>query len=123
MQAAPGTWRKWDGQDFTGEGIDGPSTVIPGLNGTWGSNPTVHWNTLLQRWVLIYASWPAKLYISTSRSGAPAVALCWTVIGKQSAFAQLKALKQCNNSLSRVQLLGHETASRKAYMQIQAQAL
>ena len=34
----------------------------------------MHWNTLLQRWVMVYASWPAAIYITTSED-----ALHWEV--------------------------------------------
>ncbi|KAK9799416.1 hypothetical protein WJX73_005559 [Symbiochloris irregularis] len=65
-RASIGTWKKWNGDDFSGEGLDGPSTVIEGLNSEWGSNPSIHFNTLLQRWVMLYANWPGKLFVSTS---------------------------------------------------------
>ncbi|MCH5686155.1 hypothetical protein LWM68_18980 [Niabella sp. W65] len=34
-----------------------------------GSNPSVHWNTYLNRFVMIWHGWDGKLYISASADG------------------------------------------------------
>jgi len=52
---APGTWKKWDGNDFTLEGcnqetqIGGRPILIEGLKSVCGSNPSVMWNDYLQK--------------------------------------------------------------------------
>ncbi|KAK9799398.1 hypothetical protein WJX73_002088 [Symbiochloris irregularis] len=71
-EGAPGTWFKWNGTEFTAPGI-APSNAsdypLTSIDDVLGSNPSVHWNTLLQRWVMVYASWPADLFITTSTDG------------------------------------------------------
>jgi hypothetical protein len=73
---ASGTWKKWDGMDFTVEGynnttgIGGISTAIKGLQHNYGANPSVMWNSFLQKWVMVYHGWdPKVIYMSSSNNG------------------------------------------------------
>lgn len=72
---APGTWRKWDGKDFTITGNNpqtetgGTDHKIGGLSSRAGANPSVMWNTFLDRWVMVYAGWDEVIYMSSSKDG------------------------------------------------------
>lgn len=72
---APGTWQKWDGQDFTITGTNpktgtgGTDHKIVGLSSHAGANPSVMWNRFLERWVMVYAGWDEVLYMSASVDG------------------------------------------------------
>ncbi len=69
---APGTWKKWDGNDFTipahdeTTGLGGKNIPVDGLAAVPGANPSVMWNTFLDKWVMVYASWAKAIYMSTS---------------------------------------------------------
>jgi hypothetical protein len=55
-----GTWLKYhpEGNDlFTQPGLGGQDAPLPGLERFPGSNPSVHWNTYLQRWVIVWQTW------------------------------------------------------------------
>ena len=74
-----GSWYKWDGNDFTlpaydpATGCGGENVAIPQLSRVPGANPSVMWNTFLEKWVMVYASWTKHIYISISEDG-----LVWT---------------------------------------------
>lgn len=86
-EGASGTWKKWDGNDFTlyaydaQTGIGGENIAIKPLNMAAGANPSVMWNTYLEKWVMVYASWGHYVYVSYSDDG-----ITWSipkkVIGK-----------------------------------------
>lgn len=67
-----GTWKKWDGSDFTIEGCDpatglgGADIAIEGLSATAGCNPSVMWNSYLGKWVMAYATWAKRVVITYS---------------------------------------------------------
>lgn len=69
---AQGTWKKWDGTDFTipaydsTTGLGGENIPVSGLSGITGANPSVMWNTFLGQWVMVYASWAKLVYMSFS---------------------------------------------------------
>lgn len=71
----PGTWKKWDGKDFTLEGCDrstglgGKDVPVAGLSRIKGGNPSVSWNTYLGKWVMVYHSWSREVILSTSADG------------------------------------------------------
>lgn len=72
---ASGTWKKWDGENFTITGYDRTSGTggidhkIDGLSSIAGANPSVMWNKYLKRWVMVYASWGKGIYMSSSTDG------------------------------------------------------
>ncbi len=61
-----GTWKKWFEGQFSEPGLGGRATPIPNLDQAHGGNPSVHWNTFLQRWVIVYHTWPGSLVMSQS---------------------------------------------------------
>ena len=65
-EGRPGTWKKWFEGGFTEPGIGGRATPIPNLVDKEGGNPSVHWNTFLRRWVMVYHNWTGDLLISRS---------------------------------------------------------
>ena len=65
-QGKPGSWMKWDGQDFTAPGIGGKGKPLPAFWGREGGNPSVHWNTYLKSWIMVYGGWDGSLYIASS---------------------------------------------------------
>lgn len=74
-EGAAGTWKKWDGKDFTLEGcnqetqIGGRPVLIENLNSVCGSSPSVMWNDYLQKWVMVYTKWGGDIYMSLSTDG------------------------------------------------------
>lgn len=64
--ARPGSWLKWNGTDFSLPGINSTSAPIANLSLVQGSNPSIHFNTHLQRWIITYQSAEKDLYISSS---------------------------------------------------------
>lgn len=80
-----GSWKKWDGSDFTIEGCNGDMQVggenfkIANLDARAGGNPSVMWNSYLDKWVMVYHSWERRICLSMSSDG-----IVWdapTVIG------------------------------------------
>jgi len=67
-EGRPGSWRKWYKGGFTEPGLGGRATPIPALAGHSGVNPSVLWNTFLDRWVMVWHRWAGDLWISTSKS-------------------------------------------------------
>ena len=66
----PGTWKKYFNGEFTEDGLGGQQTPLPDFLSAPGGNPAVHWNTHLEKWVMIWHGWdPANIYISTSEDG------------------------------------------------------
>ena len=66
---APGTWKKYYQGDFTEDGLGGVQSPLPGLISVPGGNPSVHWNTNLSKWVMVYHGWDGNIYITTSEDG------------------------------------------------------
>lgn len=99
--AAPGSWFKHDEGDFSEAALGGNATPISGLKGVPGSNPSVHFNTYLGLWVMVYHGWsPPCIYIASSIDGyswsAPRQLVCgpqggkaWypTIIGESDVLA------------------------------------
>lgn len=70
-----GTWKKWDGFGFTAEGCNG-TTGLGGANYTIdelkkfpGGNPSVMYNTYLNKWIMVYHSWNRAIIYSESEDG------------------------------------------------------
>jgi hypothetical protein len=55
--AYPNTWNKWTGDGFHSPGLYGWYVASPGLDWVPGSNPSIHWNTYLERWVVVFNGW------------------------------------------------------------------
>jgi len=72
-EGRPGTWKKWFEGGFTEPGLGGRATPLPDLAKRRGGNPSVHWNTFLHRWVIVWHRWAGDLWIATS-----ADLLAWT---------------------------------------------
>lgn len=74
-QGAAHTWQKWDGKEFTVEGcnadtqLGGKDVSIEALSKVAGANPSVLWNSYLERWVMVYSSWSGSIYMSSSKDG------------------------------------------------------
>ncbi len=67
---APGTWQKYYKGEFSQDGLGGMQSVLPGLEQFAGGNPSVHWNTYLSKWVMVWHRWaPAVIYIAVSDDG------------------------------------------------------
>ena len=74
-----GTWKKWDGTNFSISACNtetmtgGTECAIKNLSKVPGANPSVSWNEYLQSYVMVYASWSHEVYISFSND-----AINWT---------------------------------------------
>lgn len=75
IEGKPGTWKKWNGTEFTVEGcnpnteLGGEDTSIEALSNITGANPSVLWNSFLKKWIMVYASWSGSIYMSASDDG------------------------------------------------------
>jgi len=64
-KGVPGSWKKYYNGAFEEPGLGGQQTKVPGL--IPGANPSVHWNTYLEKWVMVWHGWsPAQIYLSVS---------------------------------------------------------
>lgn len=74
-KGASGTWKKWDGSDFSinaydkNTGCGGKNVPIKNLSDKPGANPSVMWNTYLNKWVMVYATWTHRICICQSSDG------------------------------------------------------
>lgn len=71
-----GTWKKWNGHDFSAEAYNpetkkgGENTALNNLNAHPGANPSVMWNHYLNKWIMVYHGWdPKMVYIAFSKDG------------------------------------------------------
>jgi hypothetical protein len=67
----PGTWRKYHNGSYSQPGLGGLQTRVPGLTGHAGANPSVHFNTHLKKWVMVWHTWNSlpntpTVWLSTS---------------------------------------------------------
>lgn len=71
-KGASGTWKKWDGNDFTinaydaSTGLGGKNVAIEKLTSATGANPSVMHNTFLGKWVMVYGTWGKRVVITYS---------------------------------------------------------
>lgn len=85
-----GTWKKWDGEDFTVEGynaethLGGPDVGISKLGSYPGANPSIIWSRYLKKWVMAYHSWSKYIYISFSED-----CVTWTLPKKIAGTPEL----------------------------------
>ena len=86
-----GTWFKYHEGAFGEPGIGGRSTPLAGLPG--GANPSVHWNTHLQKWVMVYAGWnPSDVLITASEdliNWEPARTVASSAVGGNAWYATI----------------------------------
>lgn len=74
-EARPGTWKKWDGSAFTGVGCDSETGLgsenvsIDNLVHRRGANPSVMYNTHINKWIIVYHCWESYIVMSTSDDG------------------------------------------------------
>jgi hypothetical protein len=70
--AAPGSWKKYFDRALSEPGLGGRQTPIEGLAGHAGGNPSVHFNSFLGKWVMVWETWdqgspsPDSIWLSTS---------------------------------------------------------
>ncbi len=70
VEGKPGTWYKYYYGAFNQPGLGGENSPIPGLKSIPGGNPSVHYNSYLDRFVMVWHSWGSlSIYISTSTDG------------------------------------------------------
>lgn len=65
----PGTWHKYYEGSFSEPGLGGQNTFLPGLDTHPGTSPSVHYNTYLEKWVIVWGGWawvPFDIFISAS---------------------------------------------------------
>ena len=65
-EGAPGTWKKWDGTDFTLPSLGGIDHAIDAFLPHEGHSPSITWNGYLNRWLMAYAGWDGRTYLSSS---------------------------------------------------------
>src|SRR4051794_33818465 len=58
-----------DGDGFNSPGLGGSFVPAPGLDWVPGSNPSMHWNTYLEKWVIVFNGWDNCLHVSASADG------------------------------------------------------
>lgn len=66
---APGTWKKYYNGEFDEDGLGGMSSPLSNLSDVGGANPSVHWNTLYNKWVMTYHGWDGSIYATLSSDG------------------------------------------------------
>jgi hypothetical protein len=66
-EGKPGTWFKYYNGAFTEPGLGGKDSPLAGLDAVHGGNPSVHFNSYLGKWVMVYHGWdPQVSYITSS---------------------------------------------------------
>lgn len=107
----PGTWKKYHDREFVEPGLDGRSTPIQGLERHAGGNPSVHFNTYLNKWLMVWGTWensstsPDSIWLSSSSDlvhwDAPRLVVaaqrqerCWypTILGTSDVSGGREAL-------------------------------
>ena len=66
--AKPSSWKKWDGSSFNAHAVNNRAEQLRDLNGNklFGANPSLSWNTHIQRWVMVYHAWNGDLMITAA---------------------------------------------------------
>ena len=65
-EGKPGTWKKCFEGGFTEPGLGGRATPIPAFAKHRGGNPSVQWNTFLNKWIIVWHRWEGDMWISMS---------------------------------------------------------
>jgi len=61
--ASPGTWYKWKDGSWNSPGLGGDCDPI--LSSHAGANPSLHWNTYLNKWIMVWQAWADEsIYLS-----------------------------------------------------------
>ncbi|HIA65858.1 TPA: hypothetical protein EYN98_07320 [Candidatus Poribacteria bacterium] len=68
FRALPGSWFKYYQGGFTEPGLGGKESPIEGLKSHPGGNPSVHFNTYLKRWLMVWHSWQGDIVYSSSQN-------------------------------------------------------
>lgn len=74
-KGASGTWKKWDGTSFSQDAYNpktrrgGKNHGISAFGKVRGANPSVMWNTYLNKWIMVYATWGHRICLSSSSDG------------------------------------------------------
>ena len=63
---APGSWHKYDNGSFSQPGLGGQDSSLTQLDRNAGANPSVHWNSYLDEWVMVWGGWDGNVYIASS---------------------------------------------------------
>ena len=63
----PGTWLKYYNGSFSQPGLNGSASPVPGLQNHAGANPSVHFNTHIKKWVMVWHTWASTgIWLSVS---------------------------------------------------------
>ncbi len=66
-RAAAGTWKKFYQGAFSEPGVGGLDSPLPSLLPAPGQTPAVHFNSYLEKWVMVWGGWdPLHIFISSS---------------------------------------------------------
>ncbi len=65
-EARPGSWRKFFRGHFSEEGLGGGNSPIPVLDRYRGANPSVHWNSHLDLWLMTWHTWTGSIAVAHS---------------------------------------------------------
>jgi len=74
-EGAAGTWKKWNGKDFTGEGCNARTGrgandyCISGFKSYPGASPSVMWNSDKKVWMMVYHSSTNEIVYGESSDG------------------------------------------------------
>ena len=67
--AAPASWKKWDGEEFTRHHLFEDSERFRDVNGDKlpnGEHPAISWNRFLQSWLMVWNGYNGHIYISSA---------------------------------------------------------
>lgn len=59
-------WKKFNGTAFANDGDGGEVFHLENLKQKPGSNPSVHWNEYLNKWIMVWHAWAGDIYLSSS---------------------------------------------------------
>jgi len=69
MNGEQASWKKWDGANFTRNSLVDAMEPLRDQDGNLlnkGANPSIHWNTYLELWVMVWHGWNGNIYIATA---------------------------------------------------------
>ena len=68
LKASPGSWFKYHQEEFSEPGLGGKENPIENLKSHPGGNPSVHFNTYLKRWLMVWHTWQGNIVYSSSQN-------------------------------------------------------